>query len=189
LAPESRPPVPTPDNASALPAAALAYAARGWPVVPARRLKGLGPAALRGVVADWHRRALPAITTKAFETTWADIQTAYLAVRSPQGTAVRAAYEAAVASPLPPIDDNPAPGVLAALCANLSAGKPAFFLGVDTVAELFGVSAAAGTRWLQALQFFGLLRLVTRGTGAVTGGTARASAYEFVTPEQEGATP
>jgi hypothetical protein len=149
----------------------------------ARRLKALrlAPAALRDVVAEWHRRALSAIRTKDFAETWADFQRAWLGVKVPHGTAAHAAYEAALAAPLPPIDGDPALGVLAAVCHNLAGPGGQFFLGVNTVAELFGVPRTTAWRWLQSLQFFGVLRLATKGSK--TG--RRASEYQVIAPEGE----
>src|SRR5262249_6565198 len=54
----------------------------------ARRLKAMAgldtsPAMLRGIVKEWHRRALPVIRTKDFVETWTDFQTAWLNVRTP----------------------------------------------------------------------------------------------------------
>jgi hypothetical protein len=91
----------------------------------ARQLKGMvgldtSPAMLKAIVAEWHRRALPVITTKDFAETWSDFQIAWLAVKAPHGATVHAAYDAARRAPQAYIDGNAELGVLAAFCRNLS---------------------------------------------------------------------
>ena len=136
----------------------------------ARRLKGIAgldtsPAMLKAIITEWHRRALPVITTKDFAETWSDFQTAWLAVKTPHGTTVQAAYQAARRAPLQ-LDDNEDLGILAALCRNLSAavgGKP-FYLSCRMVEKLFGVSRMTAWRSLKALQFYGKIECVKKGT-------------------------
>jgi hypothetical protein len=134
----------------------------------ARRLKGIIPDASvperKAIVVEWHTQALPFIRTKDFSETWTDFQVAWVAVKVPHGTAVRAAYEAARRAPEAPIDGSADLGVLAALCRNLSAGGRPFFLSCRTVEELFGVSRMTAWRWLQALQFFGVIKCLNKGT-------------------------
>ncbi len=137
----------------------------------ARRLKGIAGldtslAVLKAIVIEWHRRALPVIRTKDFAETWSDFQTAWLAVKTPHGTTVRAAYDAARRAPQVPIDDSADLGVLATLCRNLSkaAGGRPFYLSCRTVEELFGVSRMTAWRWLRALQFYGVIESVKTGT-------------------------
>jgi hypothetical protein len=137
----------------------------------ARRLRGIAglntsPALLRAIVTEWYRLALPFIRTKDFAETWSDFQTAWLAVKTPYGTTVQAAYEAARRAPQGCIDDNADLGVLAAMCRNLSAaaGGRSFYLACRTVEKLFGVSRMTAWRWLNTLQFYGVIEPVKKGT-------------------------
>lgn len=135
----------------------------------ARRLKGIAnldtsPAALKAIVAEWHRLALPVINTKPFGETRSDFQVAWQRVKRPHGTTVRAAFDAARRKPLAPIDDSDGLGVLAALCRNLGATCGAFYLSCRTVEELFGVPRMTAWRWLQAIQFHGVIEPVSTGT-------------------------
>ncbi len=133
----------------------------------ARRLKaiaGLDASALKAVVVEWHRQALPFINTKAFAVTWGDFQTAWLRVEKPYAGVVRAAYEAALRASPAPIDDDPDLGVLAALCVNLGAVDGKFFLSCRTVQTLFGVGRMTAWRWLQALQFYRVIEPEKVGT-------------------------
>jgi hypothetical protein len=136
----------------------------------ARRLKGIpgldtSPAMLRAIVTEWHRRALPVITTKEFGETWSDFQIAWLTVKNLHGTSLRAAFEAARRAPSQPIDDNPDLGILAAMCRNLSAGgSQRFYLSCRTVEELFKVGRMTAWRWLQSFQFYGILEPVEKGS-------------------------
>jgi hypothetical protein len=136
----------------------------------ARRLKSISdldtsPEALKAVVFEWHRRALPFIRTKAFAETWSDFQTAWLAVKAPHRTALHFAYAAARRLPHTPIDDCAELGVLAALCWHLSAsGARPFFLACSSVKELLGVSRMTAWRWLRSLQFYGLIEPIETGT-------------------------
>jgi hypothetical protein len=135
----------------------------------ARRLKGIlgldtSPAMLKAIVTEWHRQALPVITTKDFAETWSDFQVAWLRVKVPHGAAVTAAYKAASRAPQPPIDDNPDLGILDGLCSNLGAGGRPFFLAARAVETLFGVPRMTAWRWLQTLAFYGAIELVETGT-------------------------
>jgi hypothetical protein len=135
----------------------------------ARRLRAIAgldtsPAALQAIVTEWHRRALPVITTKPFAETWTDFQTAWLRVKTPHGATVRRAYEAARRAPQAPLDGNPDLGVLAAMCEALGAAGGPFYLSCRTVAGLFGVTHMTGWRWFRVLQFHGVLELVSKGT-------------------------
>jgi hypothetical protein len=137
----------------------------------ARRLKGIAgmdtaPSMLKAIVVEWHRRALPVITTKAFAETWNDFQIAWKRVKQPHRTKVQDAYQAARRALPASIDESVDLGVLAAMCRNLSpaAGGRPFYLACRTVQELFGVSRMTAWRWLQALQFYGVIEEVKKGT-------------------------
>ena len=133
----------------------------------ARRLKsiaGLDASALKAVIAEWHRQALPFIRTKHFAETWSDFQTAWLRVENPFAEPVQAAYEEAQQALPAPIDDDADLGVLAAMCRNLAGEGGKFYLSCRTVQSLFGVGRMTAWRWLQALQFYGVLELIHKGT-------------------------
>jgi hypothetical protein len=119
---------------------------------------------LKAVVTLWHARALPVIRTKEFEETWHDFETAWLAAKRPHGIAVHVAFQAAQRAPLGPIDDNADLGVLASLCRYLAGADGRFYLACRTVEALFGVSRMTAWRWLKALQFCGVIELLTKGT-------------------------
>jgi hypothetical protein len=137
----------------------------------ARRLKGMtglntSPEMLKAIVTEWHRRAMPVIRTKELAETWSDFQTAWLNVKCPWGTKVRAAYFAARQAPSIPLDDNTELGVLAAMCRILGENTldRTFFLSCRTVEELFGVGRMTAWRWLQSLRFYGVIEPVKIGT-------------------------
>jgi hypothetical protein len=137
---------------------------------------------LKAIVAEWHRRALPVITTKDLAETWSDFQIAWLAVKAPHGATVHAAYDAARRAPQAYIDGNADLGVLAAFCRNLSeaAGGRPFFLSCRKVERLFDVSRQTAWRWLQTLQFYGVIELVRKGTKA----SQKASEWRFIDLER-----
>jgi len=135
----------------------------------ARRLKaiaGLEMEMLGSIVTEWHRQALPVISTKEFAETWSDFQIAWRRVRKPHGTTVHAAFAAAGNAPRKCIDGDTNLGTLAVMCQILSntSGGGQFFLSCRTVEVLFGVSRMAAWRWLEALQFHGIIESITKGT-------------------------
>jgi Bifunctional DNA primase/polymerase, N-terminal len=134
----------------------------------ARRLKGIGleVTTLKPLVIEWHRRALPVITTKDFGETWSDFQIAWQRVRKPFGTTVDAAFAGARQAPRTLIDENTELGVLATMCRILSeaARGESFFLSARTVKRLFGISRMSAWRWLESLQFYGFIVAVKKGT-------------------------
>jgi hypothetical protein len=134
----------------------------------ARRLKGITgmePQSLKPIVVEWHRRALPAITTKDFGETWSDFQVAWQRVKNPHGTRVDAAYAFARQAPRTFIDGNNDLGALAAMCKFLSeaANEGTFFLACRTVERLFRVPRMTAWRWLQSLQFYGIIEAQETG--------------------------
>ena len=138
----------------------------------ARALKGIVPNAtptqLRNILGRWHDLALPHIRTKDFGESWADFVIAWERVKRPVGESFAAAAAAAESLVLPGI----AAGYdghlyrLARLCAALQAqaGDRSFFLGVRETAGYLGIDKGPAWRLLKALQFDGLLKLVTRGS-------------------------
>jgi len=136
----------------------------------ARRLKALpnldtSPAALKAIVTEWHRQALPLIRTKDFGETWSDFQIAWIRVKMPWSTSVTQAFTAASSRPLAPIDGNEQLGLLAALCRELQrlAGDQPFFLSCRKIASQFGINHVTAWRWLGALEFHGVIKAGKKG--------------------------
>jgi hypothetical protein len=151
----------------------------------ARRLKGIrdldaSPAALKVYVTEWHRRALPVITTKDFGETWADFHVAWLAVKRPHGTTIKAAYESVIAAE--PIDGSVEAGQLAALCRKLRKTDRTFFLSVRMVGELFGLPRMTAWRLLKVLEFNHVIELIRPGS---KGGDKREAAeYRYIATDR-----
>jgi hypothetical protein len=151
----------------------------------ARRLKAIRPEAtpaeLRPVLREWHRLALPNIRTKEFSETWADFSVAWQRVVRPAGQSFRAAAAAADITELPTVvsklgyDGHLAR--LTALCWQLADqwGHKPFPLGCQIAGHHLGVSARHAGRLLKALQFDGVLVLVSKGTKQ----TRKASEWHF----------
>src|SRR5262249_10575124 len=119
---------------------------------------------LKSIVAEWHKTALPFISTKDFAESWSDFQIAWQRVKKPYGQTIRAVYEQARLEPPNPVDGNRELGVLAAMCRLLCAGNSEFYLSCRTVEELFGITRMTAWRWLQCLQFYGVIAPLKKGT-------------------------
>ncbi len=139
---------------------------------------------LRPVVVEWHRQALPFITTKAFTETWADFIDAWARVKFPAGQGVvDAAFQRAVASKPPPkavaLYAEPPVLLLASLCRELQriAGDGPFFLDCRTAGRLVGFHHATAWR---------LLTVVLPADGILAGGakgskgTHKANEYRYI---------
>jgi hypothetical protein len=138
------------------------------------------PQALREIVGEWHRRALPRINTKAFSESWSDFTIAWRNVKCPAGASLRSAMAAAEQEDLPPVLEHYDGGLrrLGALCwqLHLRWGECPFPLGCREAAGLLGISAIKAWRLFQTLQFDGLLRLRKKGSKA----SKRVSEWRFV---------
>jgi hypothetical protein len=152
----------------------------------ARRLKAMKPdatpAELRPVVQEWHRLALPVIRTKDFGESWTDFAFAWERVRRPAGQSLAAAVAAAdTAAPLTIVAQLGYDGHLArlvALCWQLArqwADRP-FPLGCKVAGDYLGVTTRHAGRLLKALQFDGVIELVSMGSKR----TGRASEWRFL---------
>ncbi len=139
--------------------------------------------ALRPIIAEWHRRALPIIATKAFIDTWADFIVAWERVKYPAGASpVDAAFARAAAS-APPAKavqlyrDGPIL-LLAALCRELqgTAGDGDFYLDVRTAGRLLNVDHSTAWRWLKVLCAEGILQAGEIGSKA----TRKASRFRYL---------
>lgn len=148
-----------------------------------RGRSGLASAdACRSVVRQWFEQALPVIGTKDWETTWADFQRQWAAVRSFGGGSLQAAVMAAKAS------DPPAAALryqgqrmrlLVTLCAELQRlnGTDPFYLSCRNAALAIGIkSHKTAWRWLRDLILDGVLELTAQGTVGIAG---RANEYRY----------
>jgi hypothetical protein len=124
---------------------------------------------LRPSVEQWHRTALPNLTTKAFEETWYDFRNAWERVRWPAGVGLVDDLFARAISQAPPICADIYEGstvrTLVALCRELQrqAGEASFFLACRTAGRLLGVSHTIASRWLGMLCKDKILVLVEKG--------------------------
>ncbi len=143
-------------------------------------LAGADMATLRTLVVQWHRKALPVIGTKDFDTTWADFLHAWEHARHGLGANVLDEVAARV-------DPNELPEVAAhytnesvrrliALCAGLASlnGAKRFFLSAKCAADRIGVDSVQAWRWLKMLEHDRVLRVLERGT------KRRATRYRFL---------
>jgi hypothetical protein len=155
--------------------------ARHLKAVPA--LRGLDAKALRPVVAEWHRRALPFVRTKSFVDSWAEFVDAWARVRFAAGQDPLAeALGRAAAGPTPPCAAALYGGgkivLLAGWCRELQllAGAGWFHLDVRTAGRLLGVDHVTAWRWLKALCADGILEGGAKGSKA----DGKANEYRYV---------
>jgi hypothetical protein len=125
--------------------------------------------ALRAVVAEWHRRALPFIRTKAFDETWKDFAVAWGRVRRPAGAALAAAVERARSMPTPAaasVYEDEHLRFLVALCVCLQEqhGDGPFFLSARQAADVLGTDRMDAWRMLEALRLDGIIVRKAKGT-------------------------
>jgi hypothetical protein len=149
----------------------------------ARILKAIMPdaskPALRQIVRNWHREALPTIRTKDFDTSWIDFSWAWDQVKVPAGTPSWEQIESeAKAMPTPAAGleyDTEPMRLLVALCATLDrhyGGQP-FFLACRIAGEAIGVSHETANAMLRTLRSDGVLELVKKGPAKGTASTWR----------------
>ncbi len=154
----------------------------------ARHLKALPHLAdapvqmLRPNVREWHRRALPVITTKPFDETWLDFMFAWKNVKVPIGSGpLELAAEAAKSAEPPPeaeAYDISEVRLLVSICRELQryAGDGVFFLACRTAQRLLGIERhETAWRWLLLLEGDGLLHVETRGNQK----SRRATRYRY----------
>jgi hypothetical protein len=150
----------------------------------ARRLKGIIPDAtsddLRVIVREWHRRALPVIGTKPFDTTWADFCYGLERVKWPHGCLldeiVRRARAATVPTALAARYDSRETNLLICICIELqaaSSGCP-FYLSWRTAAALLGIDHTSAGRLLGMLVKDRVLAIAEQHTAR------RAARYDYI---------
>lgn len=148
-------------------------------------LQAIDPQALRPVVKDWHRRALPAIGTKPFSETWADFLNAWPRVKYAIGDGpVDRAYRRAMKKKPPRRalelyePDDPIVS-LAALCRELQGRKEDgefFALDCRTAGRLLELSHKSAWKLLMLLVKDGFLIAGEKGSQA----KRRASEFMWV---------
>jgi hypothetical protein len=155
----------------------LARALRGIP-----HLADADPRHLVHIAREWHRQALPHISTKPFEETEIDFLRGWKNVRFPLGKEpMKLALSRAESLPLPEAADQFEQDeikLLLALCRELQreAGKSVFHLGCRTAGRIVDVSHMQASRWLFLLCSRGVLVEVEKGSGD----TGRASRYRYL---------
>jgi len=143
----------------------------------ARALKGIPALAdadarsLKPYVQRWHTRALPFISTKAFEESLIDFLKAWPNVKYPTGAEPMAQIIAkAVKSEIPAIAiENgyklDALCLLISICRELqrATGDGPFFLSCRTAGKYIGTDHTTASRYLFLLEHDGILQVVTKG--------------------------
>jgi len=142
---------------------------------------------MRGLVAQWHKLALPVIRTKEFAITWADFLNGWQKVKNPYGTTLKAiTADLDFTTPLPPSIEALSYGAAAQhlirLCLGLQKhhGVGPFFLSVRMAGEVLGVHFTDASKMLTVLVVDGVLTLVSKGAGRY------ASRYRFAWSELQG---
>lgn len=154
----------------------------------ARGLKGIAalsdadPRDLRPYVQQWHKAALPVITTEHFEETWIDFLRAWPRVKFPKGVEpMTQIFARAKASELPDIATNYQQAelrMLVALCRELqrAAGDGPFYLSCRTAGRLLQVDHTTAWRWLWLLEQERVLNVAEKGSQS----KRRASRYRYI---------
>ena len=146
------------------------------------RLAGLSPKELKPLIRVWHRLALPAISTKPFEETYADFISAWPSVKFAKGAdPITDIWKQAMQRGLPAaaLDyDGDEIRRLVALCRELqrTSGSEPFYLSCRTAAELLDVSHVQANRWLRVLIEDQVIQEVTKGNR----NTGKASRYRYL---------
>lgn len=143
-------------------------------------LDGVPLGALRPIVAEWHRRALPTIRTKPLDETWSDFVAAWPLVRFPFGAdPIAEVVGAALAAPDPAeamLYDTREARLLVRACRELQrrAGDKPFFLSCRQAGTIAGTSHVVGAAFLKMLVADGVLSIAKGHTAS------RARRYRYV---------
>ena len=119
---------------------------------------------------EWHRLALPFITTKGFDDTWFDFRNAWEKAKFPLwGISVTEILQEVDSGPLPHAAsdyDEPKLRQLVKLCQVLQrhAGDAAFLLACRTAEKWLGIHYKTANQWIRLLTLDGILTVVTPGT-------------------------
>jgi hypothetical protein len=139
---------------------------------------------LKPIVRRWWESALPVITTKSFDVTWADFVHGWKRVRFPKGQATMPMMLAQARQTEYPSEameyDNESFRLLVSLCRVMqrACGAQPFFLSVRTAGNLLGVDPSTASRWLECLEADGIIRCVEKGSQL----TRRASRFRYLLP-------
>ena len=133
---------------------------------------------LEPFVREWHRQALPAITTHEFAETWYDFTIAWDKVAFPAGQGPLDQILAHALTRMPASASGysePRMRNLIALCCELQrrAGEGTFWLACRAAAATLGLSASMANRYLLRLQHDKVIELVVKGT------RGRAAEYRY----------
>lgn len=137
------------------------------------------PSQMREIVREWHRRALPFMTTKPFDETWCDFREAWNRIKYPMGRGpIDEALRRAKAAPDPDVAGRYDTGevrLLIKLCRELQrrAENGPFFLDCRTAGKQIGLDHQTAWRRLRMLCADGVLNLTELGT------KGRASRYRY----------
>lgn len=154
----------------------------------ARELKAIdefrdcAPPQLKPLVREWHRRALPSMRTRAWETTWLDFVEGWDKVRTPKGQEAIRMIFARLATLPPPAEaeeyDRPELRALVSLCRELqrTQSPQPFYLSSRTAGDLLDVAHSVAAVWLRGLCADRVLKLVEQGSAK----TGRASRFRYL---------
>jgi hypothetical protein len=154
--------------------------ARALKAIPA--LADADGKSLRAIVQQWHKLALPAISTKAFDDTWFDFLEGWGKVRFPKGSEPMAMMFAAAIEADTPEEakqyEQEKLRLLVALCRELQrgAGGRPFFLSARTAGRLLEIDPATAARWLRGLRHDGILHLAEAGNREAR----KANSYRYL---------
>jgi hypothetical protein len=136
---------------------------------------------LKPLVRRWHDKAIPNISTKAFDETWRDFLNAWKRVKYAYGEGGLLAdiFATSLDAPMPAAaDDYEMVEVknLIRFCHQLQlvAGDKPFFLSCRDAGAMIGVTHHNANKWLNHLVLVGTLKLVTLGR------RGKASEYLFI---------
>lgn len=128
------------------------------------------PKHLKPIVREWHRRALPFITTKGFDDTWLEFLNAWKNAKFPTwGIDETEILREVDAGPLPIAAtqyEDPYLQRLVKLCQVLQrhAGGAAFLLACRKAGTWLGMHYKRSSKWLRLLTMDGIISVVTPGT-------------------------
>jgi hypothetical protein len=156
--------------------------ARALKAVPS--LFDAGPKSLKQYVRQWYQLALPVITSKEFDETWADFVIAWPKIKFPKGSEpMSRILAAAVQAPIPVVAeqyDHPKTRLLISICRELqrTAGDNPFFLDCRTAGRMIEAEHTTAWRWLRVLEADGVLFATDRGSKA----TRKATRFKYLPP-------
>jgi hypothetical protein len=148
----------------------------------ARHLKylcgGAPNAMIRAIVKKWHRMALPFITTKEFDISWAEFITAWDAVRSPpilMTTILNLAEQMETPAVVAELEYGERVQKLVKICIAAQAcyGDRPFFLSAREAAKHTSMSRSTAHNILKMLVVDGILKCIDRGTSGKNGRAAK----------------